>query len=189
MLSARVLEGRHRLRRFLRGAGDRGLAADRLDPACRDREVVRAAIGRSPPERAGSRSDVVAEERREVTLAGAADLQRDVREAQAAVGEELLGLPDGAADDVLVRRDPGRELEAAAERIATHVDRIGDIVPGELRVDVVVHEADRAPQRVAGEPLLGRRWRVRARVAGAAETLAHYLGELAPAMLAPILLG
>src|SRR5258706_303526 len=98
---SRPLIRRSPFRRGPRPGGNQGSAPRRV--------CHRSATGRLAPELAGGRSDVVAEERREVALAGTPDLESDVREARAAIGEQLHGLPDAAADDVAVRGDPGRE--------------------------------------------------------------------------------
>src|SRR5262249_3270981 len=74
-------------------------------------------------ESARSDAEVLPEERREMALARAADLQCNVGQRKLAAREQPHGAPDAAADDVLVRRHAGGELEAAAEAEGIDADR------------------------------------------------------------------
>src|SRR6266568_7983627 len=81
-------------------------------------------------------------------LARAANFERDIRERQFLARQQSCRAPEAAADDVLVRRDPSGQFEGAPEREWIQADGRSDLGPLELRIQVIVDEADGAAQRV-----------------------------------------
>jgi len=87
-------------------------------------------------------------QRRQVALTGAGDFERDVGQRQFIVRQESHGLSEAAPDDVLVQRYPRGRLEPATEDERIHADVPGDLVPFQLRVEVIVDEPQSASQHV-----------------------------------------
>src|SRR5882672_10374627 len=107
--------------------------------------------------RAGGRPEMFPEQRGEVALARTPDLQRDLCKAQIFAGQQPHRLSEAASNDVLMRGDPGRQFEAAAEREWIQAEGRGDVVPSEFGVEVLIYEPDSLSEYLASWYRVARR--------------------------------
>ena len=121
---------------------------DREQASRRHHDRAALAFSYRSAERPGRRPKVLSKQGGQVALARAADLERDIGERQLFTRQQPHRPPDAAADNVLVRRHPRGQFEAAAEGERIEADRPSDLLPLELRVQVVVDEPDGAAQPV-----------------------------------------
>src|SRR5262249_34932636 len=98
------------------------------------------------PEGAGCCPKVLSEQRGQMALAGAADLECHVGQGELVVRQQFHRPPEPAAYAVLMRRHSGSLLEATTERERIQADFGRDVFPLELRVKMVVDEPDGASQ-------------------------------------------
>src|SRR5258708_22514601 len=94
----------------------------------------------------GRRCEMLREERGEMTLARAPDLKGHVGEAHLSARQQSHGLAQPAADDVLMGRHPGDQLETAREPERIQAYGLRDLIPPELGIQIRIHILHGAPQ-------------------------------------------
>jgi len=97
------------------------------------------------------------EQRGEVALARTPDLQRDLCKPQIFAGKQPHRLSEAAANDVLMRGDPGCQFETPAERERIHAEGRGDVVPSESGVEILIYEPDSLSEYLASWYRFARR--------------------------------
>jgi hypothetical protein len=97
-------------------------------------------------------------------------------------------MTQATSDDVLAHRQAGGNFEAATERERMHANFKRDVLPLELRVQMVMNEAKHLSQNMARQRWLAARPCDGAATTCMADTSAEQINELGYAMLTPVIL-